>query len=204
MLSKVFSAAAATAIAASFAFGASAATCTSAEAMGVKPNAGCEVGSTNNDKLNVGDDKELQVNIDQLFGMDDWVFLAKDDFGDGGPNGTDEGDASLLTASGSTTAGSFSIAQSVFDAYKSVLVVLKGGQGKTTQENYIGYLVVDSDTNAFAYMSPFFNPKNQNPKGISHISLYGSGEMSPIPLPAAGWMLLAGLGGLAAARRRKN
>ena len=28
--------------------------------------------------------------------------------------------------------------------------------------------------------------------------------MTPIPLPAAGWMLIAGLGGLAAARRRKG
>lgn len=29
-------------------------------------------------------------------------------------------------------------------------------------------------------------------------------KMAPIPLPAAGWMLLAGLGGLAAMRRRKK
>ncbi|MEO1238953.1 MAG: VPLPA-CTERM sorting domain-containing protein, partial [Pseudomonadota bacterium] len=29
-------------------------------------------------------------------------------------------------------------------------------------------------------------------------------DVSPIPLPAAGWMLLAGLGGLAAMKRRKS
>ena len=29
-------------------------------------------------------------------------------------------------------------------------------------------------------------------------------EVNPIPLPAAGWMLLAGLGGLAAMKRRKK
>ena len=34
--------------------------------------------------------------------------------------------------------------------------------------------------------------------------LVGTPDMTPIPLPAAGWMLLAGLGGLAAARRRNN
>ena len=34
--------------------------------------------------------------------------------------------------------------------------------------------------------------------------LVGTPDMTPIPLPAAGWMLIAGLGGLAAARRRKG
>ncbi len=32
----------------------------------------------------------------------------------------------------------------------------------------------------------------------------GTGGPSPIPLPAAGWMLIAGIGGLAAMRRRKT
>ncbi|MEO0764752.1 MAG: VPLPA-CTERM sorting domain-containing protein [Pseudomonadota bacterium] len=35
------------------------------------------------------------------------------------------------------------------------------------------------------------------------VSLH-SFEVAPVPLPAAGWMLLAGVGGLFAARRRKN
>ena len=34
--------------------------------------------------------------------------------------------------------------------------------------------------------------------------LYDDNPMSPVPLPAAGFLLLAGLGGLAAARRRAN
>ncbi|WP_254813781.1 VPLPA-CTERM sorting domain-containing protein [Rhodovulum sp. ES.010] len=40
-------------------------------------------------------------------------------------------------------------------------------------------------------------------KGPSHITFYDSAP-APIPLPAAGWMLLAGVGGLAAVRRRKT
>lgn len=39
-------------------------------------------------------------------------------------------------------------------------------------------------------------------KGISHISFYDT--MAPIPLPAAGWLMLAGLGGLVAVRRRRR
>lgn len=38
---------------------------------------------------------------------------------------------------------------------------------------------------------------------ISHVSFYDTG-LGVIPLPAAGWMLLAGIGGMAALRRRKK
>ncbi len=42
-------------------------------------------------------------------------------------------------------------------------------------------------------------------KGVSHISYFGvEDDMTPVPLPAAGWMLLAGVGGLGALRRRKK
>ena len=40
---------------------------------------------------------------------------------------------------------------------------------------------------------------------LSHASVfYKAGEVPPIPLPAAGWLLLAGIGGLAAMRRRRK
>ena len=41
-------------------------------------------------------------------------------------------------------------------------------------------------------------------RGLSHISFYDTGTTAPIPLPAAGWLMVAGLGGLAALRRRKT
>ena len=36
-------------------------------------------------------------------------------------------------------------------------------------------------------------PNGKNQAGVSHISLYNSA--APVPLPAAGWLLIAGLGG---------
>jgi hypothetical protein len=39
---------------------------------------------------------------------------------------------------------------------------------------------------------------------ISHVSFYSTGDTPVIPLPAAGWLLLAGIGGLATMRRRKK
>ncbi|WP_433989198.1 hypothetical protein SuNHUV7_35170 (plasmid) [Pseudoseohaeicola sp. NH-UV-7] len=46
----------------------------------------------------------------------------------------------------------------------------------------------------------FFTP---NDSGLSNYVIAGRNP-SPVPLPAAGWMLLAGVGGLAAMRRRKK
>ncbi len=39
---------------------------------------------------------------------------------------------------------------------------------------------------------------------ISHVSFYNTGEPTVIPLPAAGWLLLGSLGGIAALKRRRK
>jgi len=63
--------------------------------------------------------------------------------------------------------------------------------------------------NNSGFLQEYTYSKSPNGHGLSHIAEAGKGlpEMPPaavIPLPAAGWLLLAGIGGLAAMRRRKS
>lgn len=44
----------------------------------------------------------------------------------------------------------------------------------------------------------------KNGKGPGELSNYGTAGVGVIPLPAAGWLMVAGLGGLAAARARRR
>lgn len=55
------------------------------------------------------------------------------------------------------------------------------------------WTVVDLDT-----------PNGRGDPDLSNVRLFGTSDLVPIPLPAAGWMLLAGIGGLAAMRRRRK
>lgn len=43
-----------------------------------------------------------------------------------------------------------------------------------------------------------------NSPAISNITFWNTGQSGVIPLPATGWLLIAGIGGLAAMRRRKS
>ena len=53
------------------------------------------------------------------------------------------------------------------------------------------------------FVNDLLNAGGNNPD-MSNVRLFGTEPLAPIPLPAAGWLLLAGLGGLAAARRMKK
>lgn len=75
-------------------------------------------------------------------------------------------------------------------------------------------LVLKAGNNFAAFLLDPFNLSGDwtSSRGLSHASVYyrscdegdaGCG-ISAVPLPAAGWMLLAGIGGLVALRRRKS
>ena len=144
-----------------------------------------------------------------LFGYQDWAFLAKDE--DTGPTGSisldvddGEGGSAWSANAGDWTSGDLSL-------FDHVVVVVK------TSNSWAAYLFTgDAIADFGTWTTAAFPTNNEGSRALSHLSLYGGcsdpdgcdgGGDNPngeIPLPAAGWMLLAGVGGLAAMRRRKK
>jgi hypothetical protein len=67
--------------------------------------------------------------------------------------------------------------------------------------SYFVYLWT-GETPYFGGDGAFFNWTTGD-SGLSNAVFFDSNSMAPIPLPAAGWLLLAGVGGLVAMRRKK-
>src|SRR5262245_50164239 len=123
----------------------------------VSPNAGCQIGTVNNDNPLPG-----QVNADAMFGFTDWIFAEKGfDFAEH----IDVGFAIV----GDGQSGTWTLDAAVWDIYSSVMIVLKGGVGNTTPPFYVGYLLQEGQSSG-SYLSPFFNSLRR--KDISHFTVY--------------------------------
>ncbi len=150
----------------------------------------CQLGSTNNDFLN-----PLQVNVDEMFGFDDWQFGQK----------AFDGDMDIdfgLSILGGTISGSWSI-NDVWGSYSDVMIVLKGGAGNNTVTSYVGYLLTQESISG-TYLTPFANANNGNPKNISHMSIYARGPAVLVSEPAILVLLFAGMFGIGFAHWRKR
>ena len=143
-----------------------------------------------------------------LFNYDDWQFAERINIGDDGDATSEEIDVGLGVNVGD---GTWSATAELLADYEDFLIVLKAGP------TFAAYLynsideLVDDIAGTFN-TDAFPNPTGNSSQGLSHITAYVRGEgdgggddpNGEIPLPAAGWMLLAGVGGLAAMRRRKK
>jgi hypothetical protein len=152
--------------------------------------------------------------ITGLFGFTDWTEKAKVDFAGstgGTNNGLTVGNYSVVNG---VATGTWSILPSVIAGVQRIAVVIK--QSNTWAAYLYDPAILGGTYSAAAFFEPgdadgkCYNPKNgrerncaDNRGGISHISVYTSG-VSQVPLPAAAWLMLAGLGGLGLVARRRT
>jgi hypothetical protein len=159
----------------------------------VSPTSACQYSDS------ATNDSEAVVNSEMFFGFDDWIFDAKDE-ADNGFGAVDEGADTLgLIIDGDTESGTWELTGiSSLDGL-DVMLVFKDGQ--TALPGVVVAYLLSGLSGDFS--SPFFGDRGQL-KDISHISVYYRGSVSEVPLPAAAWLMIAGIAGLSAASRRKK
>lgn len=131
-----------------------------------------------------------------MFGLTGW--------GNGDSTDSSAGDGSVMFASApvvKATGGIWSLQS--YEGYNPLMIVLKSG----TQ--YGAFLITEMFSGlsgTWAITQEQCNRKGckTTGKALSHASVYYNGEPSAVPLPAAGFLLLGALGGLAALRRKRK
>jgi hypothetical protein len=137
-------------------------------------------GSAENDPLLTGSDT-VNGTIDYVSApIDDLAFIAEIDDWTQVEGGGQDG---IIT-------GTIDI-DSLGAAYEDLVLAIKFGN------DWVSFLI-SGDDNPFTYS---IDPKQGG--GVSHVNLYGV-PVAPIPVPAAGLLLLGGLGALGLARRRRK
>jgi hypothetical protein len=86
----------------------------------------------------------------------------------------------------------------LYPKFVAVKSGIKGEQGN-------GYYVFDITGHLFGSVSVADTASKESMfESISHVSFYDTGDTNVVPLPAAGWLLIGGLGGLVAMKRRRR
>jgi hypothetical protein len=116
-----------------------------------------------------------------LFGHTGWKLAQKTDGHDG-----DGKVVFTIAPENDTKSGTWKIGD--YTGLEKAMITLKAGNG------FAAFLLDVKDL-AGTWTSS---------KGLSHASVYYKGNPAPIPLPAAAWLLIGGMGALAATARRRK
>lgn len=139
---------------------------------------------------------------DELAALDGggWTFVGKED---------DSTSSAAFDIALGTTSGLYTLFSPL--AGFDYALALKGGSGRGTNF-FAAYLLTAADIAANLVGGNLTGTFNMNAfaglvgagntPGLSNAVLFRREAVAPIPLPAAGWLLLAALGGLAVMRRR--
>jgi len=177
----------------------------------IQANAGCQYSDTlNQDNTN----PPLLVNTDGgMHSFTDWIFGGKENWNDNSGAFDDHApgtpDIGLNITADNQLSGDWSI-DDVWGIYESIALVFKDGANTTL----VSYLLVDGDTSG-TWDSPFTNPpftnlRDDQIKGVSHVSAYmriGEGGGTPpsaIPEPGTVALFSIGLIGMGLSRIRGN
>jgi hypothetical protein len=147
----------------------------------------CALASGGNIEGNVLQDEFMQANAA-------YVLLDKSDSTGGAEEGSLTGSPSLTSG----LSGTFSFSIVSGNAYSSFALGFKfGGNPNQLLTTFVFYLPSGVTSGDWS-----FSGRND----LSHANLYGvpKPDVPPVPLPAAGWLLIAGLGGLAALRHARK
>jgi hypothetical protein len=156
--------------------------------LSVTTSTSCQTVYGNNDSANA---MNVFGSGSGVFNTTGWLLVDKS-----GDNNVKVAPFNLVSSPDGAKSGIWSVAS--FGGYTKAALVLKGGS-----EAWVAYMIDISKLSGLWSTQDIRNGGGRQPN-LSHMTLYVSDFVAPVPVPAAGLLLLGALGMFGAAGRRKR